>query len=75
MQTPSLTFSASTVAADGKNGIQGGGGGAGGTISLDYSNIYGNKLSTISASGGNGDKMSSSGSGGRVRLWNHMWKN
>lgn len=69
-----FNFNASLVLAEGKNGIQGGGGGAGGSISMDYSKIYSPFLTVISANGGNGDKMSSSGSGGRIRLWNHMWK-
>lgn len=63
----------SSVLAEGRNGIQGGGGGAGGSISLDYNKIAGLNV-IISANGGNGDKVSSSGSGGRIRLWNHMWK-
>lgn len=73
IQAQTLNFTLTSVTADGKNGIQGGGGGAGGTISLDYNKIYGN-YSLVSANGGNGDRMSSSGSGGRIRLWNHMWK-
>ena len=59
--------------AEGRNGIQGGGGGAGGSISLDYNQIYSTDV-LISANGGNGDKVSSSGSGGRIRLWNHQWR-
>ena len=58
--------------SDGKNGVQGGGGGAGGSISLDYESIQSDSL--ISASGGSGEK-SSSGAGGRIRLWNHNWQN
>lgn len=70
-----LTFQQTSVLAEGKNGIQGGGGGAGGTISLNYRLLNALGAQTIvSVNGGNGDKMSSSGSGGRIRLWNYNWR-
>ncbi len=75
MQALNISLQQNFITSDGKNGIQGGGGGAGGTISLDYNTLSATGyLTTISANGGNGDKMSSSGSGGRIRLWNHNWK-
>lgn len=59
----------SSVQADGKSGTQGGGGGAGGSIALDYTIMSGN--SVISVDGGTGK---SSGGGGRLWLWNHNWR-
>ncbi len=57
--------------ADGVGGYQGGGGGAGGSISIDYTQLSTLNGSLISANGGIGK---SSGSGGRIRIWNQNWK-
>lgn len=51
-------------------GIQGGGGGAGGSISIDYTNFAAANNSKITAIGGVGK---SSGSGGRIRFWDQNW--
>jgi hypothetical protein len=58
------------IKSDGVSGIQAGGGGSGGGVSIDFSYLKGN--ANISAIGGNGK---SSGGGGRIRFWNHRWKN
>lgn len=71
IQAYNLSLINSNILANGKNGIQGGGGGAGGSISIDFVNLIAN--SNITANGGNGDR-SSSGSGGRIRFWNHNWQ-
>ena len=72
IQTPNLTLNNSNINSQGKNGIQGGGGGAGGAISIEYFSLQ-VLQSNISVKSGNGEK-SSSGAGGRIRLFNHNWK-
>lgn len=74
IQAMTLIVNFSLILSEGKTGIQGGGGGAGGSISIDC-NFTNGTLTTISANGGRGDKMSSSGAGGRIRIWNHFWRN
>lgn len=58
-----------TIEANGKPGTQGGGGGSGGSIALDYMSVKGN-ISSINVNGGSGK---SSGGGGRLWLWDHNW--
>jgi len=60
------------ITANGAAGIQGGGGGAGGSISIDFGQLQfiGTTPNFILANGGNGR---SSGGGGRMRIWNHYW--
>ena len=60
----------SSIQSNGVGGIQGGGGGAGGSISIDYTNIVSVNHSKIIANGGVGK---SSGSGGRIRFWDQNW--
>ena len=69
IQANTIAIWNSTVEANGKAGTQGGGGGSGGSVRLDYMKLSGN--STISADGGEGK---SSGGGGRLWLWNHNWR-
>jgi hypothetical protein len=73
IQTIIMNLSGSTISANGMNGIMNGGGGSGGSISIDYSMAEGRTVIPITANGGSGDKKSSSGSGGRIRFWNHSW--
>ena len=60
------------MSSNGKNGIQNGGGGAGGAVSLDYNFIAADANFTVT--GGTADR-GGSGSGGRIRMWNHNWQN
>ena len=51
-------------------GIQGGGGGSGGAVSIDFSNLDVSGEFNVSANGGGGR---SSGGGGRIRFFYHKW--
>lgn len=71
IQVSSAVLVSSNISSNGYGGVQGGGGGSGGTVLFDYSSLVLNGKSNISANGGNGK---SSGGGGRIRIWNHNWR-
>ena len=71
IQTESLSLWTSNITSDGFGGVQGGGGGSGGSIAVDYFHMTLTGSNFMEANGG---EARSSGGGGRVRVWNHRWK-